>query len=61
MPFEKLITPFWVSSFSSLIKGKGFVLVIPPSTSELLVAIAVCAVFEALVVTRKWMNKNQAV
>jgi hypothetical protein len=39
------IMPFCVSSFSQLIKGRGFVLVFPPDLHELAVSIAACAVF----------------
>ena len=42
--------PFCVSSFSSLIKGKGFVLIFPPSSGELAVAVG-CLAFTALVIT----------
>ena len=43
------LMPFCVSSFSQLIKGKGFVLVFPPSLHENLISFAVCAAFVALV------------
>jgi hypothetical protein len=43
--FRLFAMPFCVSSFSSLIKGKGFMLVIPPSASELGIAIALCVGF----------------
>jgi len=43
------LMPFCVSSFSQLIKGKGFVLVFPPSLHENLAALAACAVFVVLV------------
>jgi len=43
------IMPFCVSSFSQLIKGKGFVLVFPPSLAENAISIAVCAAFAAAV------------
>ena len=39
------IMPFCVSSFSQLIKGKGFVLVFPPDLQELGVSIGACAIF----------------
>ena len=42
------LMPFCVSSFSQLIKGKGFVLVFPPDLHENLVALASCAVFVTL-------------
>ena len=39
------LMPFCVSSFSSLIKGRGFVLVFPPDVHELAVSAAACALF----------------
>ena len=43
------LMPFCVSSFSQLIKGKGFVLVFPPDLHELGVSIAACAAFVIVV------------
>ena len=43
------LMPFCVSSFSQLIKGKGFVLVFPPSLRENAVAFVACAVFVGVV------------
>jgi len=39
------LMPFCVSSFSQLIKGKGFVLVFPPDLHENAVTLAACAAF----------------
>ena len=39
------LMPFCVSSFSQLIKGKGFVLVFPPDAREIAVTLAICAAF----------------
>jgi hypothetical protein len=36
------LMPFCVSSFSQLIKGKGFLLVFPPSLRELVVSLGAC-------------------
>lgn len=47
--FRLFAMPFGVSSFSSLIKGKGFILVFPPSPAELVTAVGVCVAFTALV------------
>lgn len=41
--------PFCVSSFSALIKGKGFVLVFPPDVHELALSGGACLLFLALV------------
>jgi hypothetical protein len=35
--------PFCVSSFSALVKGKGFILIFSPRTNENLIALAACA------------------
>ena len=43
------LMPFCVSSFSQLIKGKGFLLVFPPSMRELAVSLGACAAFVAIV------------
>jgi hypothetical protein len=44
------LMPFCVSSFSQLIKGRGFVLVFPPSVRENLLAAAACLAFVLVVV-----------
>ncbi len=48
------LMPFCVSSFSQLIKGKGFVLVFPPDWHEIVISLAACAafVFAVLIVKR---------
>ena len=43
------LMPFCVSSFSQLIKGKGFVLVFPPDLREFAVSLGVCIGFIAVV------------
>jgi len=47
------LMPFCVSSFSQLIKGKGFVLVFPPDLHEIAISLAACAVFLAAVLIVK--------
>ena len=47
------LMPFCVSSFSQLIKGKGFVLVFPPDLHEIGVSLAACAAFVAAVMILK--------
>ncbi len=49
--------PFCVSSFSQLIKGQGFVLVFPPDLREILINLAVCAAFLAVVFVIKWRSR----
>jgi hypothetical protein len=46
--FRLFMMPFAVSSFSSLIKGQGFVLVFPPALRELLIAGGFCCAFVLL-------------
>lgn len=43
------LMPFCVSSFSQLIKGRGFVLVFPPDARELAAGVAACVAFVVLV------------
>ncbi len=47
--FRLFMMPFCVSSFSSLIKGHGFVLIFPPRLGEFALGAGACAVFVALV------------
>jgi hypothetical protein len=47
------LMPFCVSSFSQLIKGKGFVLVFPPDLHEIAISIFACALFVAFVLVVK--------
>ena len=47
------IMPFCVSSFSQLIKGKGFVLVFPPDARALAASLAACAAFVIVVLVFK--------
>jgi hypothetical protein len=51
------LMPFCVSSFSQLIKGKGFVLVFSPDAHELAVSVAACAAFVAFVLIVKRMAR----
>lgn len=51
--FRLFAMPFGVSSFSSLIKGKGFIVVFPPSTAELAISVGLCALFVGLVYALK--------
>jgi hypothetical protein len=47
------LMPFCVSSFSQLIKGKGFVLVFPPDVHEVAISLAACAAFVIVVLVIK--------
>lgn len=43
--FRLYLFPFCVSSYSALIKGKGFILLFPTETKPLLIAIGTCCGF----------------
>lgn len=47
--FRLFAMPFCVSSFSSLIKGHGYILVFPPRLAELLLSVGACLGFVLLV------------
>ncbi len=46
--FRLFLMPFCVSSFSALIKGQGYVLVLPARPVELYLSVGLCAAFVAL-------------
>jgi hypothetical protein len=52
------LTPFCVSSFSQLIKGKGFVLVFPPDLRELGVSVTACAIFVIVVLLLRQLKST---
>lgn len=43
--FRFFLMPFCVSSFSALVKGKGFVLVVSPVAGDVLAGLGVCGAF----------------
>ena len=47
------IMPFCVSSFSALVKGKGFFLIFSPNLEEILIAVGLCAALCGTVVVFK--------
>lgn len=47
--FRLFLMPFCVSSFSQLIKGQGFLVILPPYPGELLAGLALCLGFVLLV------------
>jgi len=51
--FRLYLMPFCVSSFSALIKGQGFIVVISPKIKETLVAVSCCALFLFVVLVIK--------
>lgn len=55
--FRLFVMPFCVSSFSSLIKGQGYILIVPPELPVLIASVGWCAVFIAFVLGVKHINK----
>jgi hypothetical protein len=53
------LMPFCVSSFSALIKGQGFIVVISPQIQENMVAVFCCAIFVLVVVLIKLINQEK--
>ncbi|PPC90022.1 MAG: hypothetical protein CTY34_09315 [Methylobacter sp.] len=51
------LMPFCVSSFSSLIKGHGFILILPPKPYQQMVLLAACLGFIGLVYLLKLFRK----
>ena len=47
------LMPFGVSSFSSLIKGRGFFLIAPPTLKQAIVPLGACSLFVLLVFVLK--------
>jgi hypothetical protein len=50
--------PFFVSSFSALVKGKQFVLVFSPDPKEILLAVGLCVIFCIAVFVLKRAGKS---
>lgn len=55
--FRLFLMPFCVSSFSSLIKGQGFIFIIPPRPVEQLTAVGACLAFIAVVCVIKYASR----
>jgi hypothetical protein len=51
--FRLFLMPFCVSSFSALIKGQGYILVLPSRPLELRISILSCAIFVLVVLALK--------
>lgn len=56
--FRLFLMPFCVSSFSSLIKGHGFILIAPPTVAEFFISIGSCSVFVSFVFIVKRIGRN---
>ena len=55
------LMPFCVSSFSQLIKGKGFMLLFPPDLHEIAISIGTCILFVILVLAMKRVYRRTEV
>jgi hypothetical protein len=51
------LMPFFVSSFSALVKDKGFILIFSPNPREILLALALCVAFCATAIFLKTTKK----
>jgi uncharacterized membrane protein len=58
--FRLFAMPFCVSSFSSLIKGKSYWLIVPPDPHQLLACVAAISIFIAVVSALKHYSRKTA-
>jgi hypothetical protein len=56
--FRLFLIPFCVSSFSSLIKDQGFILIMPPKFTEQVIVVGFCLMFVVSVYIIKLAHKN---
>lgn len=59
--FRLFWMPFAVSSFSSLIKGQGYIVIFSPRALETGVAVSVCLVFTLCILILKWRVRRSAI
>jgi hypothetical protein len=59
--FRLFLMPFCVSSFSALVKGRGFILIFSPDPNEIILAIVLCLLLCATVAVLKWTHRAKAV
>jgi len=52
------LMPFCVSSFSSLIKGRGFILIVPPTIPDAMIPIGACAMFVLSIIVLKRLDRQ---
>ncbi|HTC54484.1 MAG TPA: hypothetical protein VK700_21280 [Steroidobacteraceae bacterium] len=57
--FRLFLMPFCVSSFSALIKGQGYFLVLPPQTLDLCLSISLCVAFVLIVLGLKSIQRRE--
>ena len=55
--FRLFLMPFCVSSFSALVKGRGFILIFSPNMRENVLAFGLCASFCAFVLGLKLVRR----
>ena len=58
--FRLFLMPFCVSSFSSLIKGHGYLLILPPEPAQQVSSIGACAAFVVVVLLVKQLHPRAA-
>ena len=56
--FRLFLMPFCVSSFSALIKGQGYILVLPSRPAELCLSFLLCAIFVSIVLVLKRIQRD---
>jgi len=56
--FRLFLTPFCVSSFAALVKGRGFVLIFSPRWQEMAAAVGACAALGALVLLARRLQPS---
>lgn len=57
--FRLFMMPFGVSSFSSLIKGHGFILIAPPVFTEFAFSVGTCLAFVVFVYVLKLVDRRR--
>ena len=58
--FRLFLTPFCVSSFAALVKGRGFVLIFSPRWQEMAIALGGCAALGAIVLLARRLRPRPA-
>ena len=57
--FRLFLMPFCVSSFSALVKGRGFTLIFSPRIYENVIALGLCGAFAALIAALKIARRGR--
>jgi hypothetical protein len=53
------LMPFCVSSFSALVKGRGFVLIFSPKASEIMTGVGLCGILCLAVFLLQWREQQR--